>query len=270
MADPTDHPRRSFVKRSAGAGLLATGFSPGSIARSSDGLGAGPDRESIATVTRTEPFRAVRSRLRDRGFRPRMDDASTERIGNPDTGETGTLVRFPFASPGAVTAVAFGFVDERGTVRVVAGVYRDGDLVLEFYSDERIAAADGVLRRTHVPPEDLGDHLDPAAYREAARDRGVGVRALYVPGYAFVGSYDLGDICYVVSGACFGLFLASLADLLPGDEALVGASCGVAGGACWIVDTARRYAWCADPDVVLYVRAWWNPIGPRLLGYPTC
>jgi hypothetical protein len=187
----------------------------------------------------------------------------------------GTTVQMPFKPKGHGTGTASltALIDETndGAISLGGGV-ESGELRLHHYSDETIIDQyDDMVNWRYVDHADLDQYVN-SQRSETASTATVRATAAHipVPGYTYMGTYDLSDICYAVGGACFGLFLASLADLIPGTEAIVGTGCGLAGGGCFIADTAARYTSCENPSIVAYRASWWNPWGPEFIGYPTC
>lgn len=222
---------------------------------------------------RSEPYRKVKQKLIQAGYTPKVSDAVSVKLTNQLIDETGTQVRIPFKSKseGTQSALTTGFFEEaRDNIRVSGNVpEQNQDYPIEHYSSQQIVdQADGVLTWQYVDYSELDKYVEPD---ESVQSGGVTTAVnIPIPGYSFQGTYSLSDICYVVSGSCFGLFLLSLADLIPGDEAFVGTGCGILGGGCWIADTAARYTSCSNPKIKLYKRSWWNPLGPIYIGYPVC
>lgn len=91
-----------------------------------------------------------------------------------------------------------------------------------------------------------------------------------IPGYEYVGTYEIDDICYAIGGSCFALFLATVFNIIPGDEAAVGTFCGSASGACFLADTIIKYTSCDNPTIIIYSRKPWNPIGPEIMVIAYC
>jgi hypothetical protein len=231
-------------------------------------LGDGETNVALGQVMKTKSFRSVRKKLQNDGFKMQPADARAVELVNAQTGDSGTRVHVPFTTSGDERATAFAF-DDGESVRTVAAVYRDDQLTQRLYANPGTSSASDVASWKHTDIESLDEKVSPREYQKAASGR-ARTSAIPIPGYNHVGTYSLDDICFVVGGSCFGLFLASLANLIPGDEAFVGTACGIAGGGCFIKDAAKRYANCSDPSIVLYGRAWWNPVGPVYIGYPTC
>lgn len=258
--------RRKFVKRGAAAGI-GLSVVPTAAAETTELSGDETDR-AVSTATRTDSFSSVNAVLRSNGLSPQPSEATASRVIDKDSDVSGTRVRVPFTSRGDERAAAFVFSDGDAT-RTVSGVYRGEQLVEQLYAAPGTTSASDVLSWTHTPADSLGEAISPREYQEAVGDR-VGKSAIDVPGYNYTGTYSLDDICFAVAGACTGLFLATLINPLPLDEAIVGTGCSVAGGACFIKSAAKRYANCSEPEVVLYTQKIWNPVGPQFVGYPTC
>lgn len=191
----------------------------------------------LKNTLKNDQFKEIKAEFVSRGYTPNIKEAKVTSLLNLDTGESGVRIDVPFRT---------------GNESIIA-------ITSTFLSDNK---------QETIGYAQNGDKIEILPHPTANQE--ISMQALWIPGYNYVGTYSLQDICYVVSGSCFGLFLLTVADLIPGDEAFVGIGCGVLSGGCWIVDTAIRYSSCDNPNVVLYQRSWWNPLGPYQLGYPTC
>jgi len=191
----------------------------------------------LKNTLKQDQFKEIKAEFVSRGYTPNIKEAKVTSLSNLDTGESGVRVDVPFRTGNeSIIAITSTFLSDNKQETI--GYVQNGDKI-------------------EILPL-------PTANEE------ISMQALWIPGYSYKGTYDITDICYVVSGSCFGIFLFSVANLLPGDEAFVGVGCGFLTGGCWIVDTIIKFSSCDDPDVVLYQRSWWNPLGPYYIGYPAC
>lgn len=269
--------RRNILKRmtAVGVGFSSIGVLAGPAAADGSALSRAEQNKAIAAVLSSDSYKTVRRRLREDGFTQKRSDAVAKYHERTDRKERGTTVQMPFKPKGHAsgTASLTAFINEtnEGAIALGGGV-EDGEQRLHHYSDETIVDQyDGMVNWRYVDHADLDQYVNPPR-SETASTATVRATAAHipVPGYTYIGTYDISDICYVVGGACFGLFLASLADLIPGTEAIVGTGCSLAGGGCFIAETAARFTSCESPSIVAYRASWWNPWGPEFIGYPTC
>jgi len=91
-------------------------------------------------------------------------------------------------------------------------------------------------------------------------------------GYRLVGVYNVGDICWGLSGTCVFISGATMLDILPGDE-IGGPACFAIDAICWGADTAARYF---GYECYIYVfkaewwNFWWRIFGMEILIIPSC
>lgn len=263
----------------------------------------GPKKnKAIAEALKNEEVKELRKKILDKDFVLRRDQATAKEVTSEQDGQTVFTVRIPFrlkeskdddSLPKEARGGVLSFVKSGNLEKVILTgpviLFEDAwELVKENQSYQTMVqnyTANGLTvaeERAQIGVRggsDIAWISVPVVEEEKMITARVNLETgevlsvkdpLVIPGYSYIGTYSLDDICWVVSGTCFGLFLFSLADLLPGDEAFVGTSCGLLTGGCWIVETVARYTWCDDPEIVLYQRAWWNPLGPELTGYPIC
>lgn len=280
--------RRNVLRKTvaAGVGFSGLGVLAGPVAADGSSLPKPEHNKAVATVLSSEPYKTVKRELIRNGYTPKRSDATSTRHTHGKVEETGVRINIPFKPKGHTTGkselVAFINEENDGAIELAGGAglldFTDGigdNVSLQHYSDESIVGQDdGVVSWRYVDHQDLDQHVEPPKKKSETNTASTSgfhtAGHVPVPGYNYIGTYGLDDICYVVAGGCFGVFLATLADLVPGDEAIVGTACSVAGGACFIIETIKRLTPCSDPRVVTYKRAWWNPIGPSFVGYPVC
>lgn len=273
--------RRNILSKMAVAGVSLSGVRAiiGPVAGSSP---TSTNSGVVDTIEKSEPYEKVTGRIRDDGYilpsgkegAPLVIRTGEGSLLYPDKPD-GHLVIFPFEMRGPSTkpAKVRAFLRENNDfLEIGVGTgdlnHEDGigdNISRHHFSDSNISGQyDGMINWRYV------DHPDLQEPGQVATSNVRAAQHIPLPGYDYFGTYGLDDICYVVAGACFGLFLATLADLIPGDEVFVGIGCGIAGGVCFIIETVKRFTSCTDPAVVLYNQKWWNPVGPPFIGYPTC
>lgn len=184
-----------------------------------------------------------------RGYKIDFENVEVTSVSIIDTNNSGVRVDIPFQTGNeSVLAALTAYFNDQG--QETFGHIKNGD-------------------KSEIFPHINTNQDETTAFQYNNRQEGIkclmSASYISIPGYEYVGTSELDDICYDLDGICATLFLAATIDLIPGDEAAIGTFCGSAGVACHLSDMIVKHTTCDNPTIIVYSRKWWNPIGPESL-----
>lgn len=263
--------------------------------------------KAVANALKKDDVKQIRKRLLDNGFHLRRNDATVKKVTN--SSRALKRVNIPFElrrsktyktkkkgatqSPDQVRGGAVSVVSTDQTTRVMltgpATLYRDAWKQLkanatynrfvdnytahgyEVRETKSRVAVDRDQRTAWFSVPVGTEKLITAKY-DLEKGELIHVKdPPWILGYTYIGTYQVSDICGMLTGACLTITAPDPTDTIPPISGTIVGGCWLSDFACWAITwVVPELTSCDNPKLMIYHKNWWYSEGTPYIGVPTC